>query len=274
MPRPTVHRFWRSAALPFAESRCANDSTACYAPHAHAMLSLGAVDDGTSIFQQGRQRRRLIRNDVVSIPAGETHCCNPEDNGRWSYQMLYLDTDWAASVLQENGANRAQARPYPDLPNETLHARLTELNGVLFGPGHDADKENALLLFVGDCFMPQAAHPPHTAPHSALARVKTLIKDRLGDTLPLDELAAEAGMSRYHLLRAFRERFGMTPHAWQLDRRIQYARHLLDREMPLAEIALHLGFADQSHFQRAFKQRVAVNPGEYRRLRKRNFVQD
>ena len=81
-------------------------------------------------------------------------------------------------------------------------------------------------------------------------------------------------MSRYHLLRAFRDRFGITPHAWQLDRRIQHARRLLDKETPLSEIALHLGFADQSHFQRAFKQRVAVNPGEYRRLRKRNFVQD
>ena len=180
--------------------------------------------------------------------------------------MLYLDADWVTSVLQENGADRAQARPRPDLPDETLHARLTELNGVLFGQSHDADKENALLLFVGDCFMPQATHPPHTAPHSALVRVKTLIEDRLTDTLPLDELAAEARMSRYQLLRAFRESFGMTPHAWQLDRRIQHARRLLDREMPLAEIAIHLGFADQSHFQRAFKQRVAATPGEYRSM--------
>ena len=66
----------------------------------------------------------------------------------------------------------------------------------------------------------------------------------------------------------------MTPHAWQIDRRIQRARQLLDQELPLAEIAQQLGFADQSHFQRIFKQRVAVNPGEYRRLRNRNFVQD
>jgi AraC-like DNA-binding protein len=77
-------------------------------------------------------------------------------------------------------------------------------------------------------------------------------------------------MSRYHFVRSFKRAVGLTPHAWLLDQRIQRARHLLNQGMGLAEVALHLGFADQSHFQRAFKQRVAATPGEYLR----NFVQD
>ena len=258
MPQPTTHRFWRSANLPFAESRCASDSVACYAPHAHAMLSLGAVDDGMSVFQHGRQHRRLIRNDVVFIPAGETHCCNPEDNGRWSYQMLYLDTDWVASVVQECSDLDVQdvPKPRPEIPSRIVHARLTELNATLFSQRHDSDKEAAVLTFVGDCFIPETesvARARGPSAPTALARVRALIEDRLGDTLYLNDLAADA---------------------WQIDRRIQRARQLLDQELPLAEIAQRLGFADQSHFQRIFKQRVAVNPGEYRRLRNRNFVQD
>ena len=279
MPQPTTHRFWRSANLPFAESRCASDSVACYAPHAHAMLSLGAVDDGMSVFQHGRQHRRLIRNDVVFIPAGETHCCNPEGNGRWSYQMLYLDTDWVTSVIQECSDLDVQdvPKPRPEIPSRIAHARLTELNATLFSQRHDSDKEAAVLTFVGDCFIPETesvARARGPSAPTALARVRALIEDRLGDTLYLNDLAAEARMSRYHLLRTFRNWTGMTPHAWQIDRRIQRARQLLDQELPLAEIAQQLGFADQSHFQRIFKQRVAVNPGEYRRLRNRNFVQD
>lgn len=101
-----------------------------------------------------------------------------------------------------------------------------------------------------------------------------MIESRCRETLSLNELAREGGLSRYHLLRAFRRWTGMTPHAWQLDLRIQQARRLLREGMPLAETALHLGFADQSHFQRAFKQRVAATPGEYCRLPERNFVQD
>ena len=100
------------------------------------------------------------------------------------------------------------------------------------------------------------------------------IAERCAESLSLDKLAREAGMSRYHFVRAFSRAIGMTPHAWQLDLRIQQARRLLREGMPLAETALHLGFADQSHFQRAFKQRVAATPGEYCRLPERNFVQD
>jgi AraC-like DNA-binding protein len=77
-------------------------------------------------------------------------------------------------------------------------------------------------------------------------------------------------MSRYHFIRAFQREVGMTPHAWQLDLRINAARGLLDQGEPLADLALRLGFADQSHFQRAFKQRVAATPGDYQS----NFVQD
>ena len=52
MPRQPIHRFWRSQALPFVESRIANDSAACYAPHSHSSLSLGAVDGGQSMVSR------------------------------------------------------------------------------------------------------------------------------------------------------------------------------------------------------------------------------
>ncbi|HYG41405.1 MAG TPA: helix-turn-helix transcriptional regulator, partial [Bordetella sp.] len=73
-------------------------------------------------------------------------------------------------------------------------------------------------------------------------------------------------MSRYQFIRAFRHATGMTPHAYQLDLRIVQARRLLRDGHSLSRIAHDLGFADQSHFQRAFKQRVAATPGMYRRV--------
>lgn len=273
MTRKTVHRFWRSPTLPFVESRCANDSAACYALHAHPTLSLGAVDGGHSVFTRDGQRQRLARGDVVMIPAGEVHSCNPENDGRWSYQMLYLDTAWVSAIVGEMGGQDAVVLnwlPETVVPRR-LHARLTRLNAQLFAPLPDEDKEAALLLFVGDVFgaLPKHVGRRRVKPDS-LRSVQAMIAERCTELLTLDELAGAAGMSRYHFVRAFSRAVGMTPHAWQLDLRIQRARGLLEQGMTLAEAALHLGFADQSHFQRAFKQRVAATPGEYRR----NFVQD
>ncbi len=275
MPRKTVHRFWRSSALPFVESRCANDSAACYAPHSHLTLSLGAVDDGQSVFSRDGQRQRLARGDVVLIPAGEVHSCNPENDGRWSYQMLYLDANWVSRIVGEMGTLDAVVLtrlPAGTAPQQ-VHARLTHLNDCLFASVPDEDKEAALLLFVGDLFGSGLARAGHRKPEPDSVRflgVQAMIEARCTESLTLDEMASEAGMSRYHFVRAFSRVVGMTPHAWQLDMRIQRARSLLDQGMPLADAALQLGFADQSHFQRAFKQRVAATPGEYRR----NFIQD
>jgi len=274
MPRPTVHRFWRSVALPFVESRCANDSTACYAPHAHATLSLGAVDDGQSVFTRDSRRQRLTRGDVVLIPAGVVHSCNPEKDDRWSYQMLYLDEGWIRGVVGEMGA--LDASVLTQLPQEPaprqIHSRLTRLNACLFSVASNEDKEAALLVFAGDLFSsPRLRRKAVPMPgRESLYGVQALIAERCTETLTLNELAAAAGLSRYHFVRAFNRSFGMTPHAWQIDQRIQRARSLLDQGMSIADTALQLGFADQSHFQRAFKQRVAATPGEYQR----NLLQD
>jgi AraC-like DNA-binding protein len=274
MPRPTIHRFWRSSALPHVESRCANDSAACYAPHAHATLSLGAVDDGQSVFTRDNQSQRLTRGDVVLIPAGVVHSCNPENDDRWSYQMLYLNETWIRGVVGEIGTPDASVLTQlpPAMAPRQIHSRLTRLNTCLFSDALDEDKETALLVFAGDLFGSSKLCRTSTlqpAPER-LRDVQALIAERCTKTLTLDELASVAGLSRYHFVRAFSRSYGMTPHAWQIDQRIQRARGLLHQGMSTADTALQLGFADQSHFQRAFKQRVAVTPGEYQR----NLLQD
>lgn len=271
MPRTTTHHFWRSSALPFVESRRASDSAACYAPHSHSTLSIGAVDSGESVFSRNGQRQKLVRGDVVLIPAGEVHSCNPADDGRWSYQMLYLDPAWIGGVVGEMGVFDAMVlnRLPPDVAPRRVHERLTQLNKCLFSSATDEDKEAALLVFVGDLFAEGRLRRKVRTGELDSARlraVQALIAERCAESLSLDKLAREAGMSRYHFVRAFSRAIGMTPHAWQLDRRIECARGLLEQGMSLADAALQLGFADQSHFQRAFKQRVAATPGEYRRM--------
>lgn len=271
MPRTTTHHFWRSPALPFVESRRASDSAACYAPHSHSTLSIGAVDGGESVFSRNGQRQKLVCGDVVLIPAGEVHSCNPADDGRWSYQMLYLDPEWIGGVVGEMGAFDAMVlnRLPSDVAPRRVHERLTQLNECLFSSATDEDKEAALLVFVGDLFAEgRLRRKVRTGvlDSARLRAVQALIAEHCAESLSLDELAREAGMSRYHFVRAFSRAVGMTPHAWQLDRRIERARAWLERGMSLADAALQLGFADQSHFQRAFKQRVAATPGEYRQV--------
>ena len=272
MPTPRTQHFWSDPALPFAESRRAQHSRACYRAHTHPVLSVGAVDHGRSCLTLDTAGPSLLHSgDVVVIPAHRLHACNPLAGEAWSYQMLYLDPAWVEGVVGEMGALDAVVlnRLPPELAPEQVHERLTQLSASLFSVAPDGDKEAALLLFVGDIFgAPWARIDVRDVPRDArrLQAVKDSIAARCAESLSLNDLAREAGMSRYHFVRTFSRVVGMTPHAWQLDRRIERARALLEQGMSLADAALQLGFADQSHFQRAFKQRVAATPGEYRQV--------
>lgn len=94
----------------------------------------------------------------------------------------------------------------------------------------------------------------------------------LDRNISLAELADLVDMSRYHFLRLFRASSGRTPHRYLVERRVEVAKTILLREdVPLAEIAYRVGFADQSHFTRHFRRITGAPPGRLRRQRQPPF---
>lgn len=84
--------------------------------------------------------------------------------------------------------------------------------------------------------------------------------------LPLEQIAAEFDLSVSHFSRAFRVSTGLPPHQWLLRQRVKTAKQLMSvRDLPLSEIAISSGFANQSHFTRVFSAVVGVSPAAWRR---------
>jgi len=81
----------------------------------------------------------------------------------------------------------------------------------------------------------------------------------------LEDLSDLTGLSRFTLVHAFTHEIGIPPHAYQIGIRIDRARTLLEGGVPPGLVAAEVGFADQSHFHRHFKQILQVTPGEYAR---------
>jgi AraC-like DNA-binding protein len=105
--------------------------------------------------------------------------------------------------------------------------------------------------------------PDHDASRQ-LTRAAEFIAENCTRALKLDDVCKAAELSASHLIRAFKQRYGMTPHAYLINRRIQYSRAQLRRGRLIADVALDAGFADQAHLQRTFKRLVAATPGQYR----------
>jgi AraC-like DNA-binding protein len=97
-------------------------------------------------------------------------------------------------------------------------------------------------------------------------RARAFLAEHFADDPTLDDLARHCDANKFSLLRAFKRRFGITPHALQVQLRIEAARTLLARGAPIAEAAAQVGFADQSHFGRHFKRTTGITPREYLRI--------
>jgi len=117
------------------------------------------------------------------------------------------------------------------------------------------------------------ASGPGAEPRWLRGVVDRLTRAARGGPVPtLHELAYDAGVHPAHVARVFRRHHRTSVGEFVRARRAEHAALLLaETDRPLARIALDLGFADQSHFTRSFRQRVGVTPAEYRRCTGTSF---
>jgi AraC family transcriptional regulator len=96
--------------------------------------------------------------------------------------------------------------------------------------------------------------------------VTTYIEEHLEERLPLVTLAQLARVSEYHFCRAFKQSFGIPPHAYHLQRRIERAKDLLsDRANSITDVAIILGYSFTSSFTLSFRKITGQTPTEFRR---------
>ncbi|VVO58332.1 HTH-type transcriptional activator RhaR [Pseudomonas fluorescens] len=263
-------RFWRDDALPFIEVRSIADGReVCYTRHAHEHFSIGAITAGRSTYIHEQSHFQVGTGTVVLMNPGDVHACNPIDNQPWSYLMLYVDTPWLTDLQHQLGFSHDLAfRRFSVTHNrDTLvFDGLKALYEVLVDQQQEVlHKHSAAVEFFSEVQLRlNPADPPLREPNFKLERAADYIRDNCTQMLKLEDICFAAQLSPSYLIRAFKQQYGMTPHAFLVNRRIQFAQDRLRRGELIADVALEAGFADQAHFQRAFKQHLAATPGQYR----------
>ena len=132
---------------------------------------------------------------------------------------------------------------------------------------HDRPGGGPLLLALAVAACHEFARLGEAGRESGLElTIRRYIRSHIGQPLTLDDLAAQAALSRYHFVRAFRAATGLTPMRYLRRMRVEAGRALLvGTPLPLKAIAAQVGFADRHHFARAFRQETGRTPGSLRR---------
>ncbi|WP_247841657.1 AraC family transcriptional regulator [Pseudomonas sp. MWU12-3103b] len=263
-------RFWRDDALPFIEARAIADGReVCYSRHSHAHFSIGAITAGRSIYVHEQSTFEVAAGTVVLMNPGDVHACNPIDDQPWSYLMLYVETPWLTDLqhqLEFSAEQEFRRFSTTHLDDPRLFRDLQGLYATLVDEQQDVlRKHSAAVEFFSDLQLRlNPAEPPLREPNFKLERAADFIREHCTDLLSLEDICTAAQLSPSYLIRTFKQHYGMTPHAFVVNQRIQFARERLRSGQLIADVALEAGFADQAHFQRAFKQHLAATPGQYR----------
>lgn len=101
--------------------------------------------------------------------------------------------------------------------------------------------------------------------YQRMLRARAYLTEHFARDVTNEELSVECGVSQFHLIRCFRDHFGITPRQFLVSFRVSHAKRLLAEGYGIAEIAIECGFSDQSHLCRYFKKISGYSPGKLRR---------
>jgi AraC-like DNA-binding protein len=179
-------------------------------------------------------------------------------SGATTFTVITLPTDDAARVQREG---RAVALPQLDVGDERA-APFQRLLDMVCAGADRLSLEVAVAEAIGALSVISNA-PAYLRP---VRLAKEYLRAHLVDPIKLDELAAHAGLDKFHLCRAFRAQVGMPPHAYLTHLRIARAKELLLRGVR-AYLAPLVGLYDQAQLTRHFRKLVGTTPARYRASR-------
>lgn len=243
-----------------------------YARHAHDAYCLGVTETGAQEFHCRGATHISATGQIMAFNPDEPHDGRALDAAGFTYCMVYLAPETVQAVLSD-AAERPAGLPWaraPVLDDPALAAAILRLHRR-FADAASAPlaRDEAVIEVVAGLAGRHADWRPGFAQGGnagdAVARVHALIAEAYAEPLTLERLAAEAELSRFHLSRLFQRRYGLPPHAYQSRLRLAEARRLIAAGEPVAEVAVAVGFVDQSHLGRRFKAAFGITPGAFAR---------
>jgi len=242
--------------------------------HSHDRFGVGVIVSGGHKSASGRGPVEARMNDAIMVNPGEVHDGSPLDERGRAWHMLYFEPSMLVSAAAQLNATEAREveLTQPVVHDPLLKHLFERLFAMAVRPSarDDLACEQALVELVAHLLSAHATcrasgHAPVLGKSSVgtIAHAKARIDDDPAAPLTLADLADEAGISRFQLLRAFAHETGLPPHAYRMQRRVVLARQLIARGVSLADAAAAAGFADQSHMTRAFVRLLGVTPANY-----------
>ncbi len=277
-PHPTaarrpreIARHWRAAdGIDLFEADYKNFT---FPKHSHDYYAFGTILNGAEQFMTRGTNYVASRGQLLMMNPMQVHDGGPASDDGYQYQIMFIAPEIFGDLVRELSPTNTGLPFFGNcvVDDRELHLQLQQLHRM-FRPDLSAttsllERDSQLLYSAARLALRHADAPPFVyRPGSEDKRVQTVIDymaAHLDENIALEDLATITGLSRFHLLRVFREATGLPPHAYFNHMRLRRAKRMLFDGATIADTAAAIGFADQSHLNRHFKTMWGVSPGAF-----------
>lgn len=237
--------------------------------HIHEGYNIWFNDRGGEYFRYRGETRIVGTDDFGIVNPGEVHANHPcEENAR-RLRSFYVDVDFIRSMAARCGLAGPTQIVFPEgiYRDRRIRTRLADLHRSLQSTESWLQRQ-CLMVTTFSHLIRRFGEPLGKASKEdggspRISRVLEYMHAHAADDISLDILAGLIPCTSFHLIRLFKQATGLPPHAYLVRLRIEKAKQLLARGIPIALAAQECGFSDQSHLTRLFKKSFGITPKVY-----------
>ena len=245
--------------------------TAHYAVDPRGEYVFGVVAGAPMRSRRGREHRLVQPGELVAWDPSQAHSGTAIDDRPWVARLMVVEAADLAALAGDEDTELPVGLAFPDpvCADPGLATDFLRLHAAFDTPTTRLERDERLAVWLARLVTHSSGRCPERAPvlgdrdGRALRLARDYLAEHSGLNVGLDELAAAAGVGKFRLIRLFRFRTGLAPHALQVAHRIRTARRMLEAGHTIADTAALTGFADQSHLHRHFQRGLGITPGEY-----------
>lgn len=240
-----------------------------YKKHAHEEIALGVTLSGLQDFRCLGSHFKSKPGNIILFNPEEVHDGNPGTSAPLKYVMLYIHPREISTLINAPEGPELSAPRISGtlLHDEALKRQIFSLARCMTTKGSSRLEKELHLYEIATWFARRTGKSTEPArsrgKDKALQRVREYIHDNLQQDISIDALCNVAHISKYHFIRLFRGQFGITPHQYVLNCKVNRARTIIGSGTPASRTAQMCGFADASHLNRHFKRTYGITPKQY-----------
>ncbi|BDY04950.1 AraC family transcriptional regulator [Ferrimonas sp. YFM] len=236
--------------------------------HYHLEFHIGLIVGGAQRYHCRGASHRAAPGQLVMMPPDQLHDGQAQDEGGYRTRVFTLGTSWLSRSLGEMTGERELAFSEHQVDDPALYRGLVMAHRVL------GDNQNPSL--ARDC-LPLEMLEQLLSRHGSmrlrrtpklgsrdLDEIRDYMMDNLDQPIRLADLAKLCGLTEAGLTRAFKSTTGLPPYAWLSRFRLEKAMAWLKGGRSVTAVAQAVGFYDQAHFSKVFKQQYGLTPGQVR----------